>query len=151
MGTTALVTSVDAGLTINPTPGRVMCLHVLTANDVYCDSWVEAVNPMQIMFSVLRGIRPDTSLDSLPGDIPSREILINLMTCGWTSNPDERPSFLSKCHFPTTVLFGTPCNPNFSAKLKSIDCNQSNLLIKSINSSFSCLELSFMSFFLLII
>uniref|UniRef100_A0A3B3S0G7 Receptor-interacting serine/threonine-protein kinase 2 n=1 Tax=Paramormyrops kingsleyae TaxID=1676925 RepID=A0A3B3S0G7_9TELE len=56
----------------------------------------EAVNPMQIMFSVLRGIRPDTSLDSLPGDIPSREILINLMTCGWTSNPDERPSFL-KC------------------------------------------------------
>ncbi|TMS09967.1 receptor-interacting serine/threonine-protein kinase 2 isoform X1 [Larimichthys crocea] len=56
----------------------------------------EVTNPMQIMFSVLRGIRPDTSLDSLPADIPSRETLISLMTCGWTSNPDERPSFL-KC------------------------------------------------------
>ncbi|XP_068458095.1 receptor-interacting serine/threonine-protein kinase 2-like isoform X2 [Clinocottus analis] len=56
----------------------------------------EVTNPMQIMFSVLRGIRPDTSLDSLPSDIPSRDTLITLMTCGWTSNPDERPSFL-KC------------------------------------------------------
>uniref|UniRef100_A0A8C1AD41 Receptor-interacting serine/threonine-protein kinase 2 n=1 Tax=Cyprinus carpio carpio TaxID=630221 RepID=A0A8C1AD41_CYPCA len=56
----------------------------------------EATNPMQIMFSVLRGSRPDTGLDSLPADIPSRETLINLMTCGWTTKPDERPSFL-KC------------------------------------------------------
>ncbi|KAM9350126.1 receptor-interacting serine/threonine-protein kinase 2 [Symphorus nematophorus] len=56
----------------------------------------EVTNPMQIMFSVLRGMRPDTSLDSLPADIPSRETLISLMTCGWTSNPDDRPSFL-KC------------------------------------------------------
>ncbi|KAM9845336.1 receptor-interacting serine/threonine-protein kinase 2 [Aulostomus maculatus] len=56
----------------------------------------EVTNPMQIMFSVLRGLRPDTSLDSLSAEIPSRETLINLMTCGWTSNPDERPSFL-KC------------------------------------------------------
>ncbi|KAL6104264.1 ripk2 [Pungitius sinensis] len=56
----------------------------------------EVTNPMQIMFSVLRGIRPDTSLESLPLDIPSRETLICLMTCGWTTNPDERPSFL-KC------------------------------------------------------
>ncbi|XP_041805060.1 receptor-interacting serine/threonine-protein kinase 2-like isoform X2 [Chelmon rostratus] len=56
----------------------------------------EVTNPMQIMFSVLRGTRPDTSLDSLPAEIPSRETLISLMTCGWTSNPDERPSFL-KC------------------------------------------------------
>ncbi|KAK2895531.1 receptor-interacting serine/threonine-protein kinase 2-like isoform X1 [Channa argus] len=55
----------------------------------------EVTNPMQIMFSVLRGMRPDTSLDSLPADIPSRETLISLMTCGWTSNPDERPSFLN--------------------------------------------------------
>lgn len=51
---------------------------------------------MQIMFSVLRGMRPDTNLDSLPADIPSRETLISLMTSGWTANPDERPSFLSK-------------------------------------------------------
>ncbi|XP_034470669.1 receptor-interacting serine/threonine-protein kinase 2-like isoform X6 [Hippoglossus hippoglossus] len=56
----------------------------------------EVTNPMQIMFSVLRGMRPDTSLDSLPADIPSRGTLINLMTCGWTNSPDERPSFL-KC------------------------------------------------------
>ncbi|XP_037314841.2 receptor-interacting serine/threonine-protein kinase 2 [Pungitius pungitius] len=56
----------------------------------------EVTNPMQIMFSVLRGLRPDTSLESLPLDIPSRETLICLMTCGWTTNPDERPSFL-KC------------------------------------------------------
>ncbi|CAB1317806.1 unnamed protein product [Coregonus sp. 'balchen'] len=54
----------------------------------------EATNPMQIMFSVLRGARPDTGLDCLPGDIPSRETLINLMTFGWTANPDERHSFL---------------------------------------------------------
>ncbi|XP_051552867.1 receptor-interacting serine/threonine-protein kinase 2-like [Myxocyprinus asiaticus] len=55
----------------------------------------EATNPMQIMFSVLRGSRPDTGLDSLSANIPSRETLINLMTCGWTTNPDERPSFLN--------------------------------------------------------
>lgn len=51
---------------------------------------------MTIMFSVLRGMRPDTSLDSLSHDIPGRETLITLMASGWTSNPDERPSFLSK-------------------------------------------------------
>ncbi|CAG5896974.1 unnamed protein product [Menidia menidia] len=56
----------------------------------------EVTNPMQIMFSVLRGKRPDTSQDSLSADIPGRDTLINLMTSGWTSNPDERPSFL-KC------------------------------------------------------
>uniref|UniRef100_H3CQW2 Receptor-interacting serine/threonine-protein kinase 2 n=1 Tax=Tetraodon nigroviridis TaxID=99883 RepID=H3CQW2_TETNG len=56
----------------------------------------EVTNPMQIMFSVLNGARPEISLDSLPADIPSRDTLICLMTTGWTSNPDERPSFL-KC------------------------------------------------------
>lgn len=55
----------------------------------------EVTNPMQIMFSVLRGMRPDTSLSSLPAEIPSRETLIGLMTSGWTSNPDDRPSFLN--------------------------------------------------------
>ncbi|KAM9322442.1 receptor-interacting serine/threonine-protein kinase 2 isoform 2-T2 [Pholidichthys leucotaenia] len=53
----------------------------------------EVTNGIQIMFSVLRGIRPDTSLKSLSADIPSRDVLINLMTCGWTANPDDRPSF----------------------------------------------------------
>ncbi|XP_035490273.2 receptor-interacting serine/threonine-protein kinase 2 isoform X2 [Scophthalmus maximus] len=56
----------------------------------------EVTNPMKIMFSVLHGMRPDISLDSLPADLPSRGTLISLMTCGWTANPDERPSFL-KC------------------------------------------------------
>ncbi|XP_076000698.1 receptor-interacting serine/threonine-protein kinase 2 isoform X2 [Genypterus blacodes] len=55
----------------------------------------DVTNPMQIMFSVLRGMRPDTSQDSLSVEIPSRDTLISLMTCGWTSNPDERPSFLN--------------------------------------------------------
>ncbi|XP_061549366.1 receptor-interacting serine/threonine-protein kinase 2-like isoform X1 [Phycodurus eques] len=56
----------------------------------------EVTNPMKIMFNVLRGMRPDTSLASLSDQIPSRETLVCLMTCGWTANPDERPSFL-KC------------------------------------------------------
>ncbi|KAK6492297.1 receptor-interacting serine/threonine-protein kinase 2-like [Huso huso] len=56
----------------------------------------EATNPMQIMFSVLRGSRPDTSEDSLPFDIPSRDTLIELMTSGWATNPDVRLSFI-KC------------------------------------------------------
>ncbi|XP_068196382.1 receptor-interacting serine/threonine-protein kinase 2-like [Antennarius striatus] len=56
----------------------------------------EVTNPMQIMFSVLRGTRPDVGPDSLPADIPGRDTLVGLMTSGWTANPDERPSFL-KC------------------------------------------------------
>uniref|UniRef100_A0A8C6SV07 Receptor-interacting serine/threonine-protein kinase 2 n=1 Tax=Neogobius melanostomus TaxID=47308 RepID=A0A8C6SV07_9GOBI len=55
----------------------------------------EMTNPMQIMFSVIRGTRPDTSLDSLPAHIPNREILISLITSGWTANPDDRPSLLT--------------------------------------------------------
>ncbi|XP_064189734.1 receptor-interacting serine/threonine-protein kinase 2 isoform X2 [Anguilla rostrata] len=54
----------------------------------------EATNPMQIMFSVLRGNRPDTGPDSLDPHIPCRETLVDLITRGWTANPDERPSFL---------------------------------------------------------
>lgn len=64
------------------------CVFVFAASEV--------TNPMQIMFSVLNGARPEISLHSLPADIPSRDTLISLMTTGWTSNPDERPSFLSK-------------------------------------------------------
>ncbi|XP_051785222.1 receptor-interacting serine/threonine-protein kinase 2 [Erpetoichthys calabaricus] len=56
----------------------------------------EATNPMQIMFSVLKGNRPDINLETLPFDIPSRDILIDLMTSGWAKNPDDRPSFI-KC------------------------------------------------------
>ncbi|XP_057712869.1 receptor-interacting serine/threonine-protein kinase 2 [Corythoichthys intestinalis] len=56
----------------------------------------EVSNPMKIMFNVLRGMRPDTSPASLSDEIPGRDTLVCLMTCGWTANPDERPSFL-KC------------------------------------------------------
>lgn len=55
----------------------------------------EAINPMQIMFSVLRGTRPDISVDSLPADIPCRETLLQLMASGWAASPDDRPSFLN--------------------------------------------------------
>lgn len=55
-----------------------------------------AVNPMQIMFSVSGGKRPDISAESLPLSIPHREKIIPLMTSAWAQNPDERPSFL-KC------------------------------------------------------
>ncbi|XP_051879835.1 LOW QUALITY PROTEIN: receptor-interacting serine/threonine-protein kinase 2-like [Pristis pectinata] len=56
----------------------------------------DATNPIQVMFSVLQGTRPDTSEESLPLEIPNREILIELMRSGWSQNPNERPSFI-KC------------------------------------------------------
>ncbi|XP_048384445.1 receptor-interacting serine/threonine-protein kinase 2 isoform X2 [Stegostoma tigrinum] len=56
----------------------------------------DATNPVQVMFSVLQGSRPDTSEASLPLDIPNRETLLRLMTSGWSQNPNERPSFI-KC------------------------------------------------------
>ena len=71
----------------------------------------DATNPMQIMFSVLRGSRPDTGLDYLPEDIPSRDTLINLLTSGWSANPDERPSFLRKALSPHPVTPPPPHPP----------------------------------------
>ncbi|XP_007517416.1 receptor-interacting serine/threonine-protein kinase 2 [Erinaceus europaeus] len=56
----------------------------------------EVTNPLQIMFSVSQGRRPDTNEESLPFDIPHRAIMISLIESGWAQNPDERPSFL-KC------------------------------------------------------
>ncbi|GCC31700.1 receptor-interacting serine/threonine-protein kinase 2 isoform X1 [Chiloscyllium punctatum] len=56
----------------------------------------DATNPVQVMFSVLQGSRPDTSEESLPLDIPNRETLLGLMISGWSQNPNERPSFI-KC------------------------------------------------------
>ncbi|XP_075439075.1 receptor-interacting serine/threonine-protein kinase 2 [Ascaphus truei] len=56
----------------------------------------EATNPMQIMFSVSQGIRPDVSEESIPIDIPHRDLFISLMQSGWASNPNDRPAFL-KC------------------------------------------------------
>ncbi|XP_078072144.1 receptor-interacting serine/threonine-protein kinase 2 [Mustelus asterias] len=56
----------------------------------------DATNPVQVMFSVLQGSRPDTSEESLSLDIPNRETLLALMISGWSQNPHERPSFI-KC------------------------------------------------------
>ncbi|KAG7277410.1 hypothetical protein CRUP_033365 [Coryphaenoides rupestris] len=51
-------------------------------------------NIVQLMLSVLEGARPDTGPACLPADTPGRETLVDLMTCGWTANPDDRPTFL---------------------------------------------------------
>ncbi|XP_037659103.1 receptor-interacting serine/threonine-protein kinase 2 isoform X2 [Choloepus didactylus] len=56
----------------------------------------EVTNPLQIMYSVSQGHRPDTNEESLPFDIPHRALMISLIESGWAHNPDERPSFL-KC------------------------------------------------------
>ncbi|XP_068942789.1 receptor-interacting serine/threonine-protein kinase 2 isoform X2 [Petaurus breviceps papuanus] len=56
----------------------------------------EFMNPLQIMYSVSKGNRPDTERESLPLDIPHRAQMISLIESGWAQNPDERPSFL-KC------------------------------------------------------
>ncbi|XP_066873151.1 receptor-interacting serine/threonine-protein kinase 2 isoform X5 [Kogia breviceps] len=56
----------------------------------------EVTNPLQIMYSVSQGHRPDTNEESLPFDIPHRTLMISLIESGWAQNPDERPSFL-KC------------------------------------------------------
>ncbi|KAM6215704.1 receptor-interacting serine/threonine-protein kinase 2 [Rhynchocyon petersi] len=56
----------------------------------------EVTNPLQIMYSVSQGHRPDTTEESLPFDIPHRTVMISLIESGWAQNPDERPSFL-KC------------------------------------------------------
>ncbi|XP_059915940.1 receptor-interacting serine/threonine-protein kinase 2 isoform X1 [Gadus macrocephalus] len=54
----------------------------------------DTINPMQIMFCVINGTRPDTGAGSLPADTPSRETLVRLMTCGWAGEPDDRPTLL---------------------------------------------------------
>ncbi|XP_036193404.1 receptor-interacting serine/threonine-protein kinase 2 isoform X3 [Myotis myotis] len=56
----------------------------------------DVTNPLQIMYSVSQGHRPDTSEDSLPPGTPHRARMVALIEGGWAQNPDERPSFL-KC------------------------------------------------------
>lgn len=56
----------------------------------------DVTNPLQIMYSVSQGHRPDTSEESLPPGTPHRARMISLIEGGWAQNPDERPSFL-KC------------------------------------------------------
>ncbi|KAF4022490.1 hypothetical protein G4228_014231 [Cervus hanglu yarkandensis] len=56
----------------------------------------DVTNPLQIMYGVSQGHRPDTNEESLPSDIPHRALMVSLIESGWAQNPDERPSFL-KC------------------------------------------------------
>nr|DBA24150.1 TPA: hypothetical protein GDO54_011848 [Pyxicephalus adspersus] len=55
-----------------------------------------ATTPMQIMFSVAKGNRPDLSEESIPSDTPYRDMFISLMQSGWACDPNDRPAFL-KC------------------------------------------------------
>ncbi|XP_053323194.1 receptor-interacting serine/threonine-protein kinase 2 isoform X3 [Spea bombifrons] len=55
-----------------------------------------ATNPLQVMYSVAQGKRPDLSEESLPFNIPHRDIFVSFMERGWSKEPDERPAFL-KC------------------------------------------------------
>ncbi|KAJ7338977.1 hypothetical protein JRQ81_012879 [Phrynocephalus forsythii] len=56
----------------------------------------DVINPLQIMYSVSQGRRPNTGEEYLPFDIPHRELMVSLIESGWAQNPNERPSF-SKC------------------------------------------------------
>lgn len=57
----------------------------------------DVTNPLQIMYGVSQGHRPDTNEESLPSDTPHRALMVSLIESGWAQNPDERPSFLSEC------------------------------------------------------
>ncbi|XP_072900560.1 receptor-interacting serine/threonine-protein kinase 2 isoform X1 [Hemitrygon akajei] len=114
----------------------------------------DATNPVQVMFSVLRGTRPDTSEESLPLDIPNREILLELMTSGWSQNPNERPSFI-KCLIelePVVRTFndltlledvlylkrakGNCASDNFSASFEKVnaDLKTLNIPVQAVNT-----------------
>ncbi|XP_062986987.1 receptor-interacting serine/threonine-protein kinase 2 [Elgaria multicarinata webbii] len=56
----------------------------------------DVINPLQIMYSVSQGKRPDTSEEYLSLDIPYRRLMLSLMGSGWAQNPNERPLF-SRC------------------------------------------------------
>ncbi|XP_069813494.1 receptor-interacting serine/threonine-protein kinase 2 [Dendropsophus ebraccatus] len=55
-----------------------------------------ATNPMQIMYTVAKGNRPDISVESLPAGIPHRDLFVSMMQSGWAADPNDRPAFL-KC------------------------------------------------------
>uniref|UniRef100_A0A8C6VPP9 Receptor-interacting serine/threonine-protein kinase 2 n=1 Tax=Naja naja TaxID=35670 RepID=A0A8C6VPP9_NAJNA len=56
----------------------------------------DVVHYLQIMFSMSQGKRPDVGEETLPLDIPYRELAVSLMESAWAPNPEERPSF-SRC------------------------------------------------------
>uniref|UniRef100_A0ACB8FEX4 Receptor-interacting serine/threonine-protein kinase 2 n=1 Tax=Sphaerodactylus townsendi TaxID=933632 RepID=A0ACB8FEX4_9SAUR len=56
----------------------------------------DVINPLQIMYTVMQGKRPDTGEEYLSLDIPHRGLMKSLIESSWAQNPDERPSF-SQC------------------------------------------------------
>lgn len=78
-------------------------MHVLT--------FAEVVHYLQIMFSMSQGKRPDVGEETLPLDIPYRELMVSLMESAWAPNPEERPSFSSEflCMIGNSAALATLC------------------------------------------
>lgn len=68
------------------------------SNKYIISTLTDVINPLQIMYTVMQGKRPDMSEEYLPLDIPHRELMKSLMENSWAQNPDERPSFSSQFH-----------------------------------------------------
>lgn len=68
------------------------------SNKCIISTLTDVINPLQIMYTVMQGKRPDTSEEYLPLDVPHRELMKSLMESSWAQNPDERPSFSSQFH-----------------------------------------------------
>ncbi|XP_029389295.1 receptor-interacting serine/threonine-protein kinase 2 isoform X2 [Mus pahari] len=102
----------------------------------------EVTNPLQIMYSVSQGHRPDTSEENLPFDIPHRGLMISLIQSGWAQNPDERPSFL-KCLIELEPVLRTFEDITFleaviqlkKAKIQSASCDKKMDLSLNIPAS----------------
>uniref|UniRef100_A0A8D0BVR3 Receptor-interacting serine/threonine-protein kinase 2 n=1 Tax=Salvator merianae TaxID=96440 RepID=A0A8D0BVR3_SALMN len=66
----------------------------------------DVINPLQIMYSVSQGKRPDTGEEYLPLEVPHRAMILSLIESGWAQNPDDRPSF-SRCLIELEPLLRT--------------------------------------------
>lgn len=62
-------------------------------------TFADVIHHLQIMFSMSQGKRPDVGEETLPLDIPYRELMVSLMESAWAPNPEERPSFSSEFLF----------------------------------------------------
>ncbi|XP_015994173.2 receptor-interacting serine/threonine-protein kinase 2 isoform X3 [Rousettus aegyptiacus] len=85
----------------------------------------EVTNPLQIMYSVSQGHRPETDEESLPFDIPHRAVMLSLIEAGWAQNPDERPSFLRRSQDCTQhqQLVNHSWDSNVSAARRAAPCS----------------------------
>ncbi|XP_018079340.1 receptor-interacting serine/threonine-protein kinase 2 isoform X2 [Xenopus laevis] len=93
-----------------------------------------ATTPMQIMFSVCKGNRPDLSEDSLPSDIPHRDLFTSLMQNGWATDPNQRPAFI-KCLLDLEPVIRNDDEILILEGILQIKKMKSNFLHNSISSS----------------